>query len=158
MRLWRRDEVLSHKASVIEAVDRLSELVREPKGNAFQQLRAFRKHTAVLLRHLDSVSDVLSSVKEMQREAQGDTPANNNKRWSDDEDMALVDLAASDGNSITSIALILGRSPGAVQNRLTYLVGIEHRIQRISGRFQGLIDGVMSEANIDGEIRKGSVV
>ena len=158
MRLWRRDEVERHRASVIEAVDRLSELVREPKGNAFQQLKAFRKHTAVLLRHLDEVTNVVDAVKEMQREAEGDAPVNSNKRWSEDEDMALIELAASDDTSMTSIALHLGRTPGAVQNRLTYLVGIERKFQRISGRFQGLIDGVMSEANIDGEIRKRSVI
>lgn len=152
-RLYHGEQVTEHVSRVLDAVDTLSMLVRKPKGNAFYQLRAFRKNVAILLDHLDSITDMRKATEEINKEMAGEAAKNQGKRWTDDEDEALVELAANDDMTLTSIALNFGRSPSAVQSRLTYLVGIERKVQKIAGKFHGLIDGNWSDAELEGELR-----
>lgn len=151
-RLYHGEQVTEHVSRVLDAVDTLSMLVRKPKGNAFHQLRAFRKNVAILLDHLDSITDLSKATEEIKKEMSGEAAKAQGKRWTDDEDAALVELATKDDETLTSIALSLGRSPSAVQSRLTHLVGIERKVQKIAGKFHGLIDGNWSDAELEGEL------
>ena len=79
---------------------------------------------------------------------------NQNKRWTDEEDEMLIEMACDDEVSMIDLALFFGRSPGAIQTRITNLVGVGRISQEISGRFVGSINGEHVAGVIEGELRK----
>ena len=83
---------------------------------------------------------------------------NNNarKRWTKEEDELLVELAAG-GDDLVAISLQMGRSAGAIQTRLTHLVGIGRVSQAVAGKFVGTLNGEYVQGYIKGDITKASV-
>lgn len=76
------------------------------------------------------------------------------KRWTEQEDNLLIEEAAKDNTTTVELARIFGRTPGAIQSRITYLVGIERLSSKVAGRFIGTIDGEQAEVEIDGIVSK----
>lgn len=76
------------------------------------------------------------------------------KRWTEQEDNLLIEEAAKDNTTTVELARIFGRTPGAIQSRITYLVGIERLSSKVAGRFIGTIDGMQAEVEIDGVVSK----
>lgn len=80
----------------------------------------------------------------------------NRKRWTPEEDELLIERAARDGETTVSLSRAFGRTPGAIQTRISYLVGINRLSQNVAGRFVGTVDGKQVEGNIDGVVTKTS--
>lgn len=76
------------------------------------------------------------------------------KRWTEEEDNLLIEMAVADGTTTVELARVFGRTPGAIQSRITYLVGIERLSSKVAGRFIGTIDGEQAEVEIDGIVSK----
>lgn len=76
------------------------------------------------------------------------------KRWTEQEDNLLIEQAAKDNATTVELARIFGRTPGAIQSRISYLVGIERLSSKVAGRFIGTIDGEQAEVEIDGIVSK----
>lgn len=77
------------------------------------------------------------------------------KRWTDEEDTALIELAAS-GHDVQQIGLALSRSPGAVSSRISHLVGIKRISVEFAGTIKGQLNGQEVEGTFVGEVRKAS--
>lgn len=76
------------------------------------------------------------------------------KRWTEQEDNLLIEAAAKDNATTVELARIFGRTPSAIQSRISYLVGIERLSSKVAGRFIGTIDGEQAEVEIDGIVSK----
>lgn len=120
-----------------------------------EQLRIFKKYVPVLMGLQKMTSQSLIAANKNVNRAYESTNERAGKRWDDDEDNALIELASDESNTIMQIAITMGRSPGAIQSRISYLVGIRKLSQAIAGRFIGTINGEHVAGVIDGELRKG---
>lgn len=76
------------------------------------------------------------------------------KRWTKEEDEWLIEMASHDDTSVIDLSRMFGRTPGAIQTRISYLVGIEQLSSKVAGRFIGTIDGEQVEAEINGVVSK----
>ena len=135
-----------------DVVNTLELAIVQPK-NAAHQMKVFRKYVPVLIDMYDVVQQVLSATCEANEELQGSLSARSRKRYTPEEDEAIVEMAAS-GHTTVEIALGVGRTPGAVQTRISHLVGIGKISEEIAGRFSGLLDGEFVEGDISGTIYK----
>ena len=81
---------------------------------------------------------------------------NNNKRWTAEEDELLIELVAREKREPLSIALSLGRTPAAINARVSKLVGINRIDYKVAGHFLGTINGDAVTGKIDGIITKGA--
>ena len=77
-----------------------------------------------------------------------------NKRWTNEEDETLINLVCEGKTNIHKISTILGRSPGAIQTHISYLVGRKRITQEVAGKFIGFINGITAEAEICGTVYK----
>lgn len=77
------------------------------------------------------------------------------KRWSQEEDEMLIEMAARDDYTIIKLARAFGRTPGAIQSRISMLVGINKISAKVAGRFIGTLNGEHVEGDISGVLRKG---
>ena len=119
-----------------------------------EQLRIFKKYVPKLIGvYLGTHEALCASVRTEQRLYE-QTSERSGKRWDKDEDETLVEVASRGDMSITELAVTMGRTPGAIQSRLSQLVGIGRISQSIAGRFIGTIDGEHVQGYIDGEVQK----
>lgn len=80
------------------------------------------------------------------------------KRWTYEEDEALIDMAARDDVNIIDLSREFGRTPSAIKTRISHLVGIERITTEVAGRFIGNLNGVFTEGTIDGTVTRLSAV
>ncbi len=76
------------------------------------------------------------------------------KRWTETEDLMLVEMATHDNMTMMTLSQEFGRTPSAIASRLSYLVGIEKLSSKVAGRFIGTIDGKQAEVEINGVVSK----
>lgn len=119
-----------------------------------EQLRIFRKYVPRLITLYNLAVDVQKGALKNADRAINATTERSGKRWTPEEDEVLVELASRDEESAFSIATKVGRTPGAVQSRLSQLVGIGKISQEIAGRFIGTLNGEHVVGVIDGELTK----
>lgn len=119
-----------------------------------EALRIFRKYVPVVMDNYRILQEVNTAAMKETDRAVNATTQKKNKRWTPEEDDALVNLAAEPENTTMRIAVTMGRTPGAVQTRISQLVGIGRISQAVAGRFIGTIDGEYAECTIDGEVMK----
>lgn len=137
-----------------KAINEARSLIEHPSGNPYQQLIRYRKITPVLLKLLESdLEDWQMEHRQVERfsEVKFD---NSNKRWNKEEDEMLINAACDDNNSLYEISTRFGRSPAAIQTRISYLVGIKRISTEIAGKFIGTLDGKEVDGNIKGTLRK----
>ena len=156
--LFKKDKVIEALNGIepIEAVRNLEKAcgMYGDTCKPAEQLRLFKKYTPTLLGlYYMQVECTNAAVKENRR-VTNNTLERSRKRWDKDEDETLIELAADDRFSIGNIAIYMGRTPGAIASRITYLVGIQRMSQEIAGRFVGQINGELVNGYIDGVLQK----
>lgn len=77
------------------------------------------------------------------------------KRWTQQDDELLIEMASQDDTTIIDLSRQFGRTPGAIQSRISKLVGIKKMSVEVAGRFIGTLNGEFVEGNIDGTVSKG---
>ena len=153
-----RDEFLKNLDVIQEghsALYKLSRLVSNPPKNVYKQLQMFRSLSKQVINYQYLYQDLVAMMSEQQERLVNGMSDRSGKRWTDKEDEALVEYASQD-KSLTNIALMLGRTPSAIQTRLSYLVGINKTTAAIAGRFVGWLNGEHVEGDIDGIVSKNS--
>lgn len=154
--VFSRDRLLENWKTIErgrDALSKLSDIVSQPPKNKFKELQAYRSLAKAVIRYQFIYQDFVDAcTEEIDRIVSG-TSDRSRKRWTDDEDSVLIEMAAQD-HTATEIAIMLGRSPGAIQTRLSYLVGVNRVSSQIAGRFVGWLDGEQVEGDIDGVVTK----
>jgi hypothetical protein len=126
--MFRRSQEADHLLEMaLEVIDALSDTMPE------------------LTRILDGATEVLAN------------PANNNTRWSAEEDEHLIELACA-GESPVKMAATFYRSPAAVATRISQLVGVKRLFINVNGRFVGTLDEVVEvDTHVDGRLYRDAV-
>ena len=154
--VYSRDRMLENWQTVQNgraALMKLSDLVSQPPKNKFKELQQYRSLAKAVIEYQFVYQDFVNACTEEVDRVLSGTSDRSRKRWTDDEDTALIEMAAED-HTATEIAIMLGRSPGAIQTRLSYLVGVNRVSSQIAGRFIGWLDGEQVEGDIDGVVTK----
>lgn len=114
---------------------------------AYQEVsKVFREYSLIQMQLQKAAMRQTNQLKEGLNKRSG-------KRWTDSEDTALIELAAS-GNDVQQIGLALSRSPGAVSSRISHLVGIKRISVEFAGTIKGQLNGEEVEGTFVGEVRK----
>lgn len=154
--VFSRDRLLENWKTIErgrDALSKLSDIVSQPPKNKFKELQLYRGLAKAVIQYQFIYQDFVDAcTEEIDRIVSG-TSDRSRKRWTDDEDSVLIEMAAQD-NTATEIAIMLGRSPGAIQTRLSYLVGVNRVSSQVAGRFVGWLDGEQVEGDIDGVVTK----
>ena len=119
-----------------------------------EQLRIFKKYVPKLMKLQEATHEALCASAKNQERMYDATAERSNKRWEKDEDETIVEVASRGEMSITELAVTMGRSPAAIQTRLSQLVGIGRVSQEVAGRFIGTLDGEHVQGFIDGSLQK----
>lgn len=119
-----------------------------------EALRIFKKYVPKLIALYDLAVNGQRGAMKIANRAIESTTERSGKKWTVEEDEVLIELASRDNATPMSIATEMGRSPGAIQSRLSQLVGIGRVSQEIAGRFIGTLNGEHVAGIIDGELRK----
>lgn len=154
--LSRRDEVFEMYNNIGVGkilADIYMSIVEPPKG-AFKQIslyRALLKRAGLHIMVLQECNE--SFMKEIDRMGAG-IGDQGRKRWTQEEDELLIEAATDGTKTIIDLSKEFGRTPSAIQNRITKLVGIKRLTADVAGRFIGTINGEFVEGDIDGTLRK----
>lgn len=124
--------------------------------NIHHRLKDHRQTARDILPMLDlfvTMNESLEAENEMLR---GNQVVGKRRRWTDDEDEALIELAGSvDVPDTISLAMTFNRTPAAIMSRINYLVGRKRLTQHVAGRITGYVDGVpVEDVFIDGEVKR----
>ena len=153
--------MLSENSEIISkghaAVAALAKLISHPRCNAHRQLQLFRKYSYDIIQYHFMYQDLVDAVNTEHDRILGKADRSR-KRWTQEEDSLLVELACKDDSTSMTIAIQLGRTPGAVQTRLSYLVGINRISSHIAGRFVGWLNDEYVDGEIDGTLTQDAEV
>lgn len=154
--LSRRDEALEmyNNIGVGKILSDIYMSIVEPPKGAFKQIslyRALLKRAGLLIMALQDCNE--SFMKEIDRLGAG-IGDQGRKRWTQEEDELLIEAATDGTKNIIDLSKAFGRTPGAIQSRITKLVGIKRLSAEVAGRFIGTINGEFVEGDIDGTLRK----
>ena len=139
---------------VTDALFRLMKVIQNKPKSMIVELNVFRKYVPVLIKAYCINSDVTKKALKQVDRTLGAGMTNANKRWTDVEDNALIEMACKPNATMASLSTTFGRTPVAISARITTLVGRKRLSQEIAGRFVGYIDGVRSESTIMGTVYK----
>lgn len=133
------------------AIENLSKLNHgQSSENLHQRMKLYREASNELINAYAAVQQLLTSYRESYEELTGQASGRNRKRWTAEEDEVLIEIASQGERTLFQLALDMARTPGAVQSRLSYLVGIRRISQQVAGRFVGYVDGEPVDAEIEG--------
>ena len=119
-----------------------------------EQLRIFKKYVPALINSYYAMQEALAAAAKNEERTFSKINERANKKWDKDEDELLIDLASQDDYTTTKIAVYMGRTPSAIQSRISYLVGIKKLSQEIAGRFIGTLNGQSVNGYIEGSVLK----
>lgn len=130
----------------------LIQLIENPKGSAFHQLQAWRKLGKKLLKFMKGQNDIIQLQKKATKRIYDSASEKNYKRWTPEEEETLIELATRSNVSLVELATTFGRTPSAIQTKLTNLVGLKRVDRKVVGRFIGNLNGEHVEGFVDGII------
>jgi len=133
---------------------RVTELQSHPKGNAFIQLKEWKKLGDDIIKYFRSYGTVLGKVATAQEDFEKGASRNNNKRWTETEDKLLIEMVCDESCSPYELASTFGRSIPAIKSRVSKLVGLKRLSAEVAGHFVGMLDGELIEGHIDGKVYK----
>lgn len=131
----------------------LSALCSEPRGSAFHQLQQFRKLVPIVIHGFITQTEALDGAAKQLDRIVASSEAKRFKRWTPEEEEYLIELVVRD-TPVLEISTILGRSAGAVKNKVSDLVGIKRISQTVAGRFFGTLNGETVTGTIEGTVQK----
>ena len=139
---------------LVNAAQRLALVSSQRPKSIVEEVRIYRKYVPIMIKAYCAQSEGMKKAA-MQIDRFGDVEYDRgNKRWSKEEDETLINLVCEGKDTIHKISTILGRSPGAIQSHISYLVGRKRLTQEVAGKFIGTINGESTEAQICGTIYK----
>ena len=139
---------------LVNAARQLAKVSTERPKSIIVELNVYRKYVPIMIKAYCIQSEGMKkAVKQIDRCTDIDYDRGN-KRWTNEEDETLINLVCEGKENIHRISTILGRSPGAIQTHISYLVGRKRLTQEIAGRFIGTIDVKSAEAEICGTLIK----
>ena len=151
-----RDEFLEMLGAV-DATDLLSNIyfaIDAPQKNAFKRMslhQALLRRAGLYIMMLQDENKFL--LKELDRMGAG-IGERGRKRWTNEEDELLIEMASYDSTTIIDLSKEFGRTPGAIQSRISKLVGIKKLSMEVAGRFIGTLNGELIEGDINGTVSK----
>ncbi len=134
-----------------EVFNETLEALSRPKSVAWQ-LKALRKNAKILLDLCEIYSEALDDAVEEFERLKGKAGERHRKRWTKEEDEALIELASRDGETPASLSVTFGRTPQAIATHLSELIGIERTQQTVLGQFVGTIGGAHVEGPAVGTV------
>lgn len=141
----------THPRETLEALRGACGIEGYKRYTTVQQLRIFKKYVPILLDMYDLNIRMMREGGKQVKRYEGQIGERHKKRWTDEEDRMLIEFVG-DGASMTEAATMMGRTPGAIASRITYLVGVSRLSQEIAGNFLGTIDGETVSGHIDGTL------
>lgn len=156
--IFKKDEALK---AVLEdegdssVVTDIYALLTHPPKTVYAQQKAYQallRRAAVRILALEDIKE--AAVKEIKRH-ENNVGERSRKRWTPEDDELLIETAAQENATIFGMAKAFGRTPAAIQSRITHLVGIKRMSAEIAGRFVGTLNGEFVEGDIDGTVSKG---
>ena len=142
------------KQDLADVYHKIHQLTYHPHGPAIKQLIEWRKLgdkvEQITILALSLVRGSELTMKRINDQAQD----RSNKRWTAEEDEQLIEYVCREGASIITATTIFGRSPGAIKQRVSQLVGIKRMSQEVAGKFIGTLNGANIEGNIRGQLVK----
>ena len=153
--LWNRDEiyesVLKSDPGVIVA-----EIINalETICNPYAQIKLFRNLLRRAGTQIVIQNDLIDKLLLENDRVTDGIGERGRKRWTQQDDELLIEMAAQEDVTIIDLSKQFGRTPGAIQSRISRLVGIKKLSAEIAGRFIGTLNGEFVEGNIDGIVRK----
>ena len=124
-----------------------------PPKNSFTRIRLYQDLLMKAgLRILYQEDLIKALIRENERLGEG-IGDRGRKRWTEEEDELLIEMAARDDVTIINLCKEFGRTPGAIKSHISKLVGIKRLSADIAGRFIGTLDGVEVEGDIEGIVR-----
>lgn len=135
-----------------ELARQLLQLLEEPKGSAFHQLQAWKKLGKKLYRFMKNQDDLIQLQKKESQRIFESTTEKKYKRWTPEEEKTLIDMVTQPDMTLVKLATMFGRTPSAIQAKLTNLVGLKRVDRKIAGKFVGNLNGEHVEGFVDGII------
>lgn len=105
------------------------------------ELNIYRKYAPILIEYLLEITKINKAAINENERVFKKTDTNSRKRWTDVEDNLLIEAVCSEGATPARISAQFGRTPSAINSRITYLVGVKRLSQKIAGKFIGEING-----------------
>lgn len=152
--VYSTDLLDAGRARAAKIVTKVTELQANPKGNAYIQLKEWKKIGDDIIKYFYAYGTVLEKYSTSYKDLETGTSRNNNKRWTADEDEKLIELVCAGEWSPIEISTTFGRSIPAIKTRVSKLVGLKRLSAEIAGQFIGTIDGEKVEGRIDGKVYK----
>ena len=139
---------------LLNAAGKLMLTVSQRPKSIVEEVRIYRKYVPIMIKAYCTQSEGMKKAA-MQIDRLADVEYDRgNKRWSKEEDEMLINLVCEGKENIHKISTILGRSPGAIQSHISFLVGRKRLTQEVAGKFIGTINGESTEAEICGTVYK----
>ena len=151
--LYDRDVASGLVDRVHAAVRDIHTLRNSPPKSIHVRMKMYDRIASTFLDHLDMTAEIRQGMLKERKQDRGARPERNGKRWSEAEDVTLINHVAA-GESIQSLANIFGRTPLAISGRVSHLVGIKRITEEIAGRIEGYLDGAEVKGVFVGKIRK----
>lgn len=119
-----------------------------------KEIATFRKYVPTILKAMKDMQHLNNGYQATLDRYEGKSKARQNKRWTPEEDMVLIDAVCDESSTILELSTMMGRSPSSIKTRVSQLVGLKRLSQEIAGRFTGQLDGVSVEGEIKGTVYK----
>lgn len=148
----------AHKAlsEIQETIQEINRLMTKAKGPAIYQLREWKKVGKKMIELLKMQHELISATEDTIQRLDKKSNERAHKKWTNKEDETLIELACRENIKIIDMMTALGRSPMAIKNRLSYLVGVKRVSQEIAGKFIGTLNGANIEGDIRGKLQKNT--
>lgn len=130
----------------------LLQLLEEPKGSAFHQLQAWKKLGKKLHKFMLNQNDIIQLQNKEHQRIYGLSTEKKYKRWTPEEESNLIEMVTQPNMTLVELSTMFGRTPSAIQAKLTNLVGLKRVDRKIAGKFVGNLNGEHLEGFIDGII------
>lgn len=154
--LMKRDDVIEYlKEHDPNVLGDALHMLEQRGTNTFRYIESLQDVTRRLARNVALNQLVIERLlTELDRMGEG-IGERGRKRWSQEEDELLIEMAARSDVTIIELSREFGRTPGAIQSRITHLVGINRLSKEVAGRFVGSLNGEHVEGDIVGTITTG---
>lgn len=142
------------KQELLEAFTKVAKVTKERPKSVIIEVNIYRKYIPLLLDAYIRMCEGLRKANMVYERSTDIKYARGNKKWTADEDNELIEQVCREDMNIHQLSAVFGRSPGAIKTHISELVGRERLSQEIAGRFIGTIDGMETDAVIDGTVFK----
>lgn len=136
------------------ALAKLYECCHSRGGNMAQKYRTYERYVPTLIKlHFQYQEMIDKQAKQIERYEKA-ASARKYARWTEEEDLALIEMVVDENTGIHELSTMFGRSPASISSRLSKLVGIGRIRQDVIGRFVGTLNGKEVSGQINGTVMK----